>query len=331
MLSGKRLFAAADCNPDKGYVQPSCFPAGQYQYYLWATVDCAGTSYGPYLLTWNGSTAYKSAVIQEGCLTSGTIVVYCLAGRTIIEVQYGAPGYNAYPSPELYDPVYLVSYITGLPLGPATITVTSAPTSGHPFDPLKSGITSGLRAMYRLATLASGMYSGSMLSGMLSGRRLYAAERDPCCDGGPFAPVVNSGIVSGDGGGEATCYCGTHPIPATLYATTQDAVSGVFPLYYTGTTGGPYPAEQCINFLSDPDIVIGGTHYRFKFSICCSGFGRSLVLEIRDSAGSTILCAGYPTGLANCPPVYLTYYFFASSCSLLSPDDLQVTITETSP
>ena len=205
-------------------------------------------------------------------------------------------------------------------------------TSGHPFDSPTSGVPSGnSRAMYRLATLASGMYSGSMLSGMLSGRRLYAAERDPCCDGGPFAPVVNSGIASGDGGGEATCYCGTHPIPATLYATTQDAVSGVFPLYYTGTTGGPYPAEQCINFLSDPDIIIGGTHYRFKFSICCSGFGRSLVLEIRDSAGSTILCAGYPTGLANCPPVYLTYYFFASSCSLLSPDDLQVTITETSP
>jgi len=79
-----------------------------------------------------------------------------------------------------------------------TITITSVPaTNSYPFDP-PSGIVSGVRAMFRLATIASGMYSGSILSGMLSGRRLYVAELDPCCDGGPlFSGFPTSGITSG--------------------------------------------------------------------------------------------------------------------------------------
>lgn len=200
MLSGLRLFAAADCNPDRGYVSPVCFDDGNYPYYLWATVDCAGVTYGSYMLTWNGSSSYNSAILTDSCFSGGYIEVYCLggAGITQVGVRYFGTDYAVSPVPESYDPLYMVADMSGFIFGsPASITITTVPVNDFPFDP-PSGIVSGVRAMFRLATIASGMYGSIPLSGILSGRRLYVAERDPCCDGGPlFSGFPTSGISSG--------------------------------------------------------------------------------------------------------------------------------------
>jgi hypothetical protein len=205
------LFAAADCNPDKGYVSPACFDAGNYPYYVWATVNLSGgIVQGSYRLTWNPSLGtyggWRSDTIPDGCFTGATISLVCGS----IQVDYLSTPYIVAWTGS-YDPMYMVSDFSGfafwtLNCGVASIkiTITSVPSTNYPFDP-PSGIVSGVRAMFRLATIASGMYSGSILSGMLSGRRLYVAEKDPCCDGGPTgAGFPSSGVSSGIGSGITT-------------------------------------------------------------------------------------------------------------------------------
>lgn len=221
MLSGLRLFAAADCNPDGGYVSgSSCYPAGLLPKYLWATVFVDGAiSCDSILLTWNATlnNTWQSAVLPAGCcvkLTSGTFLrAACVSPDSVLQAVSVCTEFDTYTlaSSEFnFDPIYSsTSDFSGFPaiaiscgtFGTAKtikIVITTVPiSSSYPFDP-PSALTSGVRAMFRLATLASGMYSGSILSGMLSGRRLYVAERDPCCDGGPlFSGFPTSGVSSG--------------------------------------------------------------------------------------------------------------------------------------
>ena len=302
MLSGLRLFAAADCNPDRGYVSPVCFDDGNYPYYVWATVHLdGGVTQGSYLLTWNPALGsyggWRSSVIAtgDGCLAGAYIELVCGA----IDIGTGTNTYIENWTGS-YDPFYMVSDFSGYSFlttacstTTLTVTITSVPANDFPFDP-PSGIVSGVRAMFRLATIASGMYSGSILSGMLSGRRLYVAERDPCCDGGPlFSGFPTSGITSGE-----TVACCTEPIPSTLSATFGGSLASI------GTIS----------------ITWNGTAWAWSGSACgMTGFSVTCIGGTTWSCGvSGSISVGPMTGTATtCDPFLLSISStcFFSSCS----------------
>ena len=203
-------------------------------------------------------------------------------------------------------------------------------TSGHPFNSPTSGLPSGnSRAMYRLATLASGLYSGALMSGMLSGRRLYAAERDPCCDGGPV--VSSGGLTSGgDGsGGVGTCICSVN-LPRVLYITFSGASTATVPLIYDrfGRGSPTDGSDYCWFWRTSIPIFISGTPYLYEFRICGSGFiGCYMSFLVLDSTATTTICSTTIGGtVVSCSPVLITAA--SISCSF---GTLGASITETPP